>query len=60
VDHADRRLLTVLQLFSAMMIFNVDCRRHIKRLWTDVKQGKIKPKIERQEADLYMNPRRIR
>ena len=60
VDHADRRLLTVLQLFSAMMIFNVDCRRHIKRLWTDVKQGKIEPKIERQEADLYMNPRRIR
>jgi len=60
VDHADRRLLTVMQLFSAMMIFNTDCRRHMKRLWKDVKSGKIEPKIERQEADLYMNPRRIR
>jgi len=60
VDHADRRLLTVMQLFSAMMIFNADCRRHMKRLWKDVKRGKIEPTIERHEADLYMNPRRIR
>lgn len=60
VDHADRRVLTVMQLFSTMMIFNTDCRRHLKRLWKDVKRGKIEPKIERQEADLYMNPRRIR
>jgi len=59
-DHADRRLLTVMQLFSAMMVFNTDCRRHMKRLWKDVKRGKIEPKIERQEADLYMNPRRVR
>ena len=60
VDHADRRLLMVMQLFSAKMIFNTDCRRHMKRLWKDVKSGKIEPKIERQESDLYMNPRRIR
>jgi hypothetical protein len=60
VDHADRRLLTVLQLFSAKMIFNADCRRHMKRLWKDVKRGKIEPTLERHEADLYMNPRRIR
>ena len=59
-DHADRRLLTVMQLFSAMMVFNTDCRRHMKRLWKDVRRGKIEPKIERQEADLYMNPRRVR
>jgi hypothetical protein len=59
-EFADRRLLTVLQLFSAMQIFNGDCRRHLKRLCKDVRSGKVEPKIERQEADLYMNPRRIR
>lgn len=57
---ADRRLLTVLQLFSAMQIFNPDCRRHMRRLWKDVRRGRIEPRLERQEADLYMNPRRIR
>lgn len=59
-EFADRRLLTVLQMFSAMQVFNADCRRHMKRLWKDVRRGKVEPKIERQEADLYMNPRRIR
>jgi len=59
-EYAERRLLTVLQLFSAMQIFNADCRRHMRRLWKDVHRGKVEPKIERQEADLYMNPRRIR
>jgi hypothetical protein len=59
-EHADRRLLTVLQLFSAMQIFNADCRRHMRRLWKDVRAGRVKPQLERQEADLYMNPRRIR
>ena len=60
VEHADRRLLTVLQLFSAMQVFNADCRRHMRRLWKDVRRGKVKPELDRQEADLYMNPRRIR
>jgi hypothetical protein len=59
-EYADRRLLTVLQLFSAMQIFNGDCRRHMRRLWKDVRKGRVAPKLERQEADLYMNPRRIR
>ena len=59
-EYADRRLLTVLQLFSAMQIFNSDCRRHMRRLWKDVRSGKVEPRIERQEADLYQNPRRIR
>jgi len=59
-EFADRRLLTVLQLFSAMQIFNSDCRRHMRRLWKDVRKGKVEPKLDRQEADLYMNPRRIR
>ncbi|MCZ7593927.1 MAG: hypothetical protein M5U16_02685 [Hyphomicrobium sp.] len=60
VEHADRRLITVLQLFSAMQIFNADCRRHMRRLWKDVRRGKVKPALDRHEADLYMNPRRIR
>jgi hypothetical protein len=59
-EYADRRLLTVLQLFSAMQIFNNDCRRHMRRLWKDLRAGRVKPQLERQEADLYMNPRRIR
>jgi hypothetical protein len=60
VEHADRRLLTVLQLFSAMQIFNGECRRYIRRLWRDVGKGKIKPIIDAQEFDLYKNPRRVR
>jgi hypothetical protein len=59
-QYADRRLLTVLQLFSALQIFNADCRRHMRRLWKDVRAGRVEPKLERQEADLYMNPRRVR
>ncbi len=34
--HADKRLLTVLKMFGGMMIFNADCRRHMRRLWKDV------------------------
>ena len=57
---ADKRLVTVLKLFGAMMIFNGDCRRHMKRLYRDMLRGKVKPALDRQEADLYMNPRRVR
>jgi len=60
VEHADRRLLTVLQFFSAMQVFNSDCRRYMRRLWRDVVKGKIKPKLDAQELDLYKNPRRVR
>lgn len=58
--HADKRLLTVLKLFAGMIVFNTDCRRHMRRLYKDVRRGRIVPKLERQEADLYMNPRRVR
>jgi len=60
VEHADRRLLSVLQLFSAAQIFNGQTRRYIRRLWRDVGKGRIKPVIDAQEAELYKNPRRIR
>jgi len=59
-DHANPRLLTVLKLFSGMLIFNPDCRRHMRRLARDVRRGTYEPKLEKQEADLYMNPRRVR
>jgi hypothetical protein len=58
--HADKRLLTVLKMFGGMMIFNGDCRRHMRRLAREVIAGRYEPKIEKQEADLYMNPRRVR
>jgi hypothetical protein len=59
-DHANPRLLAVLQLFCGMMIFNGSCRRHVRRIARDVRAGRYEPKIEKQEADLYMNPRRVR
>ena len=59
-DHADPRVLMVMKLFAGMIVFNGDARRHVKRIAQDVKAGRIKPDIQRQEADLYMNPRRIR
>ena len=60
VEHADRRLVTVLQFFSALQIFNNDCRRHMRKLWRDVGKGRIKPTLDAQEFDLYKNPRRVR
>jgi hypothetical protein len=59
-EHADPRLLMVLKLFSGMLIFNDDARRHMRRLARDVASGIYVPKLEKQEADLYMNPRRVR
>jgi hypothetical protein len=58
--HADKRLLTVMKLFGGLMIFNKDCRRHMKDLYRQVRKGKIEVKLERQEGELYMNPRRVR
>lgn len=60
LDHDDKRLLTVLKLFASMLIFNGSARRHMKRLYREVIAGRLDPTIERQEADLYMNPRRTR
>jgi len=59
-DHANPRLLTVLKLFCGMLIFNSDCRRHMRRLARDTRRGTYEPKLEKQETDLYMNPRRVR
>jgi hypothetical protein len=59
-ERADPRLLIVLKFFCGMLIFNGDCRRHMRRLARDVIKGRFEPKLEKQEADLYMNPRRVR
>lgn len=59
-DHKDKRLLMVLKLFCAMLPFNNGCRRHVRSLYRAVYAGRLVPKLERQEADLYMNPRRTR
>jgi hypothetical protein len=59
-EHADPRLLVVLKLFCGMLIFNDETRRHMRRLSRDIAAGIYTPKLEKQEADLYMNPRRVR
>jgi hypothetical protein len=59
-EHAEPRLLIVLKLFCGMLIFNDEARRHMRALAREVASGKYEPKLEKQEADLYMNPRRVR
>jgi hypothetical protein len=59
-EHADPRLMIVLKLFCGMLIFNDDCRRHMRTLAREIARGTYTPKLEKQEADLYMNPRRVR
>ncbi|MGE3065512.1 MAG: hypothetical protein AB7K67_07990 [Hyphomicrobiaceae bacterium] len=59
-EHAEPRLLMVLKMFCGMLIFNGECRRHMRWLAKQVLAGKYTPKLEKQEAELYMNPRRVR
>lgn len=59
-DHADPRVLTVMKLFAGLVSFNGEATRHVRRLARGVKRGQIDPAIQRQESDLYLNPRRIR
>jgi hypothetical protein len=59
-EHAEPRLLAVLKLFTGMLVFNTACRKHVRRLHHEIRLGRIEPKLQRQEADLYMNPRRVR
>ncbi len=59
-EHSDKRLHIVLKLFCGMLPFNAGCQKHIKSLYRQIRGGKLEPKLERQEADLYMNPRRTR
>jgi hypothetical protein len=59
-EHADARLMMVLQLFCGTLAFGGGIRRHVRTLSREVAAGKYTPRLEKQEADLYMNPRRVR
>ncbi len=59
-EHADPRLDMVLQLFCAMLKFNDECRAHLEDLIGELHKGKLVPKLETQETDMYLNPRRVR
>ena len=60
IEYADPRLMMVLKLFCGMLIFNAETRRHMRSLAREVATGKLVPKLEKQESELYMNPRRVR
>jgi hypothetical protein len=53
-------LAALLQLVSAMLKFNHAARRHVDKLTQEVSAGAMKLALEKQEADLYLNPRRPR
>ena len=59
-ERADPRLMMILQLFCGMLAFNRGVKKHLKALGRDMAAGRLQPKLEKQEADLYMNPRRVR
>lgn len=56
----DKRLLAVMKLFVSVILFNRGARRHMNTLYADLTSGKLQPKLETQEHDLYKNPRRLR
>jgi hypothetical protein len=56
----DKRLLAVLKMFAGSIIFNGATRKHVKSLYRDLRAGRLDTKLERQESDLYLNPRRTR
>lgn len=59
-DHAYPKLGMVLQLFCGMLKFNDEVRHHVEDLTSAMHRSKLVPKLEQTEADLYMNPRRVR
>jgi hypothetical protein len=59
-EHATARLNNVLQLFCGMLRFNDECLAHVGGLVHGMHRAKVTPKLESSEADLYMNPRRVR
>ena len=57
---ADAKLVSVLQMFCAMLKYNRASKRHVARLAEQVLRGRVVPELDHQEEDLYMNPRRVR
>lgn len=58
--HSNRKLETVLEMFCTMLKFNRASRKHIRQLDRKIREGKIPPKLNHREVDLYYNPRRRR
>jgi hypothetical protein len=56
----DKRLYAVMKLFTAIIVFNRGSRRHVRHLHRELAAGRLPLTLERQERDLYMNPRRTR
>ena len=59
-EFASAHLLATLKLFTGMLVFNDRARSHVRRCASAVRKGMYQPKLEKQEIDLYMNPRRVR
>lgn len=59
-DAMDADLQSTLTLFCAMQRFNRKCRREIRKLYGQVEKADEPVKLDHQEEDLYMNPRRVR
>jgi hypothetical protein len=59
-DKADKTLIMVLQLFCGMLCFRRPALKHARTVARAVRRGEYVPKLEKQEIDLYMNPRRVR
>jgi len=59
-DESGKHLDMVIQLFCGMLKFHDGCLSHLTDLYGEIKRGKMQPKLETQETDLYLNPRRVR
>ena len=59
-DHGDGAMASVLQLFCTMLRYNKQAQWHIADLIDDMHLGQVDPVLESHEADLYLNPRRVR
>lgn len=59
-DHADPRVMMIMKLFAGVIAFGAEPRRHVRSVAREVRAGRLDPSLQRQESDLYLNPRRVR
>lgn len=57
-DHDNPRLNGTLQLFCGMLRFRSPIERHLRKLTREIRSGAADMKMETQETELYLNPRR--
>jgi hypothetical protein len=55
-----KKLLAVMKLFCGVIIFNRQAKAHVRSTYAAMRDGRLQPSLDRQEADLYLNPRRVR